>query len=36
MVRLVHYPQDKSVLDACDELGLLVANPIAGKRRQKD
>ena len=30
MVRLGHYPQDKSVLDACDELGLLVENPIAG------
>lgn len=25
--RLAHYPQDPSVLDACDELGLLVADP---------
>lgn len=23
-IRLAHYPQDKSVLDACDELGLIV------------
>lgn len=30
MVRLGHYPQDKSVFDACDELGLLVENPIPG------
>jgi len=29
-VRLAHYPQDPSVLDACDELGLLVEHPIAG------
>lgn len=30
MVRLGHYPQDKSVFEACDELGLLVENPIPG------
>lgn len=29
-VRLGHYPQDKSVLSACDELGLLVIEPIPG------
>lgn len=29
-VRLGHYPQDVSVLDACDELGLLVIEPIPG------
>lgn len=29
-VRLSHYPQDPSVLDACDELGLLVIEPIPG------
>ena len=29
-VRLGHYPQDKSVLEACDELGLLVIEPIPG------
>ena len=29
-VRLAHYPQDPSVLDACDELGLLVIAPIPG------
>ncbi|MGQ7868819.1 glycoside hydrolase family 2 TIM barrel-domain containing protein [Sunxiuqinia sp. sy24] len=29
-VRLGHYPQDISVLDACDELGLLVIEPIPG------
>ncbi len=29
-VRLGHYPQDPSVLDACDELGLLVIEPIPG------
>lgn len=27
-VRLGHYPQDPSVLEACDELGLLVIEPI--------
>jgi beta-galactosidase len=30
IVRLGHYPQDSSVLDACDELGLLVIEPIPG------
>lgn len=30
IVRLGHYPQDPSVLDACDELGLLVIEPIPG------
>ena len=29
-VRLGHYPQDPSVLEACDELGLLVIEPIPG------
>ena len=29
-VRLGHYPQDSSVLEACDELGLLVIEPIPG------
>ncbi len=29
-VRLGHYPQDKSVLDACDELGVLAIEPIPG------
>ncbi|MDG5800761.1 glycoside hydrolase family 2 TIM barrel-domain containing protein [Marinilabiliaceae bacterium ANBcel2] len=29
-VRLGHYVQDKSVLEACDELGLLVIQPIPG------
>lgn len=29
-VRLGHYPQDVSVLDACDELGLLAIEPIPG------
>jgi len=29
-VRLGHYPQDPSVLEACDELGLLVIDPIPG------
>jgi beta-galactosidase len=29
-VRLAHYPQDPSVLDACDELGLLVLDCIPG------
>ena len=29
-VRLGHYPQTESVLDACDELGLLVIEPIPG------
>jgi beta-galactosidase len=29
-VRLGHYPQDKSVLDACDELGILAIEPIPG------
>lgn len=29
-VRLGHYPQDQSVLEACDELGLLVIEPIPG------
>ncbi|MEN7549564.1 glycoside hydrolase family 2 TIM barrel-domain containing protein [Rapidithrix thailandica] len=29
-VRLGHYPQDPSVLAACDELGLLAINPIPG------
>ncbi|MGM9693430.1 MAG: glycoside hydrolase family 2 TIM barrel-domain containing protein [Alloprevotella sp.] len=29
-VRLGHYPQDPSVLDACDEMGLLVIEPIPG------
>lgn len=29
-VRLRHYPQDPSVLEACDELGLLVIEPIPG------
>lgn len=29
-VRLGHYPQDPSVLEACDELGLLVIEPISG------
>lgn len=30
VVRLGHYPQDPSVLDACDELGLLAIEPIPG------
>lgn len=30
IVRLGHYPQDASVLDACDELGLLAIEPIPG------
>lgn len=30
LVRLGHYPQDPSVLDACDELGLLAIEPIPG------
>lgn len=30
VVRLGHYPQDVSVLNACDELGLLVIEPIPG------
>ncbi len=30
IVRLGHYPQDPAVLDACDELGLLVIEPIPG------
>ncbi|CDN31274.1 Beta-galactosidase [Mucinivorans hirudinis] len=29
-VRLGHYPQDVAVLDACDELGVLVIEPIPG------
>lgn len=29
-VRLGHYPQHKSVLEACDELGLLAIEPIPG------
>ncbi|TAJ11790.1 glycoside hydrolase family 2 protein [Marinilabiliaceae bacterium JC017] len=29
-VRLGHYPQDKSVLEACDELGVLAIEPIPG------
>ena len=29
-VRLGHYPQDESVLDACDELGILAIEPIPG------
>lgn len=30
VVRLGHYPQDVSTLDACDELGLLAIEPIPG------
>ena len=30
VVRLGHYPQDPSVLEACDELGLMVIEPIPG------
>ena len=30
IVRLGHYPQDPSVLDACDELGILAIEPIPG------
>lgn len=30
IVRLGHYPQDPSVLEACDELGLLAIEPIPG------
>lgn len=30
VVRLGHYPQDLSVLEACDELGLLAIEPIPG------
>lgn len=30
LVRLGHYPQDPSVLEACDELGLLAIEPIPG------
>lgn len=29
-VRLCHYPQAESVLDACDELGLMVTEPVPG------
>lgn len=29
-VRLAHYPQDPSVFDICDSLGLMVADPIPG------
>lgn len=30
IVRLGHYPQDPSILEACDEMGLLVIEPIPG------
>lgn len=30
VVRLGHYPQDPSVLEACDELGLMAIEPIPG------
>lgn len=30
IVRLGHYPQDPSVLEACDDMGLLVIEPIPG------
>ncbi len=30
VLRLCHYPQSNAVLDACDELGMLVIDPIPG------